>query len=111
MAKKITIPFNSKTYTLEYTREAVKKMEAGGFRITEIDSMPVVMTTALFNGAFEANHPAVKKAAREKIYDGLKNRKKLIQTLAEMYADTFNTLFDDDEDGADEGNPGWEVAE
>lgn len=111
MAKKITIPYNGKTYTLEFTREVVKHMESQGFRITEIDNMPMTMITALFNGAFEANHPAVKGATKEKIFGSLKRRKKLIQTLAEMYADTYNTLFDDDEDEADEENPGWGVTE
>ena len=48
MAKKITIPYNGKTYTLEFTREVVKRMEAQGFRITEIDNMPMTMITALF---------------------------------------------------------------
>ena len=111
MAKKITIPYNGKTYTLEFTREVAKRMEAQGFRITEIDNMPMTMITSLFNGAFEANHPAVKGTTKEKIFGSLKCRKKLIQTLAEMYVDTYNTLFDDDEDEADEGNPGWGVME
>ena len=53
----------------------------------------------------------MKGATKEKIFGSLKSRKKLIQTLAEMYADTYNTLFDDDEDEADEGNPGWGVTE
>lgn len=111
MAKKITIPYNGKTYTLEFTREVVKCMERQGFRIAEIDNMPMTVITALFNGAFDANHPAMKSMTKEKIFSGLKCRKELIQALVEMYADTYNALFDDDEDEADEGNPGWGVTE
>lgn len=111
MAKKIAISYNGKRYVLEFTRTVVKRMEGQGFRIMDIDEMPMTMFTALFNGAFEANHSAVKGTTREKIYDSLKNRKKLVQTLMEMYVDTYNTLFDDEEEAADEGNPGWEVTE
>lgn len=111
MAKKITIPYNGKTYTLEFTREVVKSMERQGFRIAEIDNMPMTVITALFNGAFDANHPAMKDATKEKIFGGLRNRKELIQILVEMYADTYNTLFDEDDGEADEGNPGWGIME
>lgn len=114
MAKKITIPYNGKIYTLEFTREVAMGMEKKGFRITEIDNMPFVMITLLLNNAFEANHHAVKDTTRAKIIDSIKgkeNRMKLIRTLAEMYADTYNTLFGGDEDEEDEGNPGWEVTE
>lgn len=111
MAKKITIPYAGKTYTLEYTRTTVKMMEKQGFKLDELSSMPLTMVTALFNGAFLVNHPNLKGDTKEKIYDGLKNRTKLVQTLVEMYAEAYNSLFDEDEEEADEGNSGWGVME
>lgn len=111
MAKKITIPYNGKTYTLEYTRESARTMEKQGFKIGSISDMPLTMITALFNGAFLVNHSGCKAETKEKIYDSLKNRSKLVQTLSEMYADTYNTLLDPEEDDGNEGNAGWEVAE
>lgn len=110
MAKKITIPYNGKTYTLEYTRATAKMTEKQGFRLNELDSMPLTMVTILFNGAFLVHHPNLKGEIKEKIYDGLKNRSGLVQVLAEMYVDAYNSLFDaEDED--DEGNSGWGVME
>lgn len=112
MAKKITIPYKGKTYTLEFTRTVVKTMEKQGFKLDELSSMPLTMITALFNGAFLVNHPNLKSETKEKIYDGLKNRTKLVQTLVEMYAEAYNSLFDEEEeDEADEGNSGWGVME
>ena len=110
MAKQIKIPYGGKTYTLEYNRKTASLMEKNGFRIAELGDAAATMIPLLFHGAFLANHPNVKGETKDKIYDALKNRTKLVQTLAEMYADTYNALLDNGED-ADEGNSGWEVVE
>lgn len=111
MAKKITIPYNGKTYTLEYNRRIAATMEKQGFNINELGDKPATMIPLLFHGAFLMHHSNTKGETKEKIYDGLKNRSKLVQALAEMYAEAYNTLFDDGEDEGDEGNPGWEMTE
>lgn len=110
MAKTIKIPYGGKTYTLEYTRKIASTMEKQGFNINELGDKPATMIPLLFHGAFLMHHPNTKGDTKEKIYDSLKNRTKLVQALAEMYADAYNSLFDNDEE-ADEGNPGWEVVE
>lgn len=111
MAKKITIPYNGKTYTLEYTREIVKRMEGQGFKLASLEDMPLTTVTALFNNAFSVNHPSTGGTTKEKIYASLKNRRALIQTLMEMYAAAYNSLFDEEEEETDEGNAGWGVME
>lgn len=111
MAKKITIPYNGKTYTLTYTRSTVRMMEKQGFKINELTDMPATMIPLLFHGAFLANHPNTKGDTKEAIFDSLGNRSKLVEVLVEMYADTYNTLFDNGDEDADEGNSGWAVAE
>lgn len=111
MAKKIAIPYNGKTYTLEYTRRTASIVEKQGFQITELTDKPATMIPLLFHGAFLANHTNVKGETKEKIFDSMKRRSKLVEALAEMYADAYNTLFDDGEDEGDEGNPGWEMTE
>lgn len=110
MAKKIKIPYNDKTYTLEFNRKTASIIEKNGFSINEIDSKPATMIPLLFQGAFLANHERVKYETIERILSSLGNKSGLMQNLATMYHEAYSTLLDGDED-TDEGNPGWEVAE
>lgn len=111
MAKKVTIPYGGKTYTLEFNRRIASTMEKQGFSINELADKPATMIPLLFHGAFLMNHPNTKSETKEKIYEGLKSRAKLISTLAEMYVEAYNTLFDAGEDEEDAGNPGWGMME
>lgn len=111
MAKKITIPYDGKTYTLEYTRKTAATMEKQGFKLNELTDSAMIMVPLLFHGAFLVNHPNTKGETKEAIFDALGGRMELIKTLAEMYADTYNTLFGNGEENADEGNAGWGVVE
>lgn len=110
MAKTIKIPYNGKTYTLEYTRKTVSMMEKQGFKISELADKMALMVPMLFYGAFYANHDKVKNETKEAIWNSLKNRENLTTTLAEMFYDAYATLFDNDDEG-DKGNSGWEVVE
>lgn len=112
MAKRINIPYNGKTYVLEFDRTAVKTMEKGGFKVNAVDSMPVTMIEMLFRGAFLMHHSSAKAATIEKIYGQLRSRELLVKTLVDMYVEAYTSLFgDEDEDDGDEGNPGWGVTE
>lgn len=110
MAKKITIPYGGKKYTLEFTRSTASSLERAGFVFDELDKKPATMIPMLFRGAFSANHPNTKVATLDKIYDGLNNKPGLVKLLAEMFSETVYTLLSDD-DEEDEGNPGWEAVE
>ena len=110
MAKKITVPYGGKTYTLEFTRSTAAALERAGFVIGELGDKPATMIPMLFSGAFAANHPNTKVATINKIYDGLSNKSGLVKVLAEMYSEAVYTLLSDDEE-EDEGNPGWEAVE
>lgn len=101
MAKTITFTNGKKKYILEYTRATAEEMESNGFRIQQSDDMPVTMTNRLYVGAFRANHPELTDEEIFEIIGNLKNKKDLIRKLIEMYADTVNTLYDD------EGNVEW----
>lgn len=111
MAKKITVPYKGKTYTLEYTRKTVSMMEKQGFKIHELADMPASMVPLLFHGAFLANHPNVKGETKEAIFSGLRQRSELVKVLVEMYVAAYDTLFDSEDEGEDEGNPGWGMTE
>lgn len=109
MAKKITIPYNGKTYVLEYTRKTVSIMERQGFVLSQLADKPATMIPLLFNGAFLVNHGNTKNEVKDAVFNSLNDRSKLVQTLTEMYHEAYSVLLDDGED--DEGNPGWEVTE
>ena len=48
MAKTLTVKYDDKEYTLEFTRNSIKKMEAKGFEIDKVGSKPMTMLPALF---------------------------------------------------------------
>lgn len=107
VAKTITLSYEGKTYTLEFNRITAKMMEQQGFVLEEIDTKPATTIPMLFAGAFRKNHNSVSTKKINEIYESLTHRGALVGRLAEMYAETVSTLFDDPEDG-DEGNANWD---
>lgn len=103
---KITINYDKKEYVLEYNRQSVRTMEAQGFVLDEIQTKPVTMIPALFNGAFIKNHRGIKRSLMDEIYDEISDKTGLLQALMEMYAETLSTLTDDKDA---EGNATWAV--
>ena len=104
---KIAITYEEKTYELEFNRNAVRMLEGQGFNIDALTAQPVTMIPLLFYGAFAKNHTGIKRNLVDKIYESLQNKSGLIQALAEMYAETVNTLLDSGSET--EGNAVWEV--
>lgn len=105
MAKTISLEFNGRNYTLEYTRKSVETLERSGFVISDIGDKPVTTIPTLFWGAFLANHRAMQQSVTNEIFKKLKNKESLIDKLAEMYGETMDTLMDEPE----EGNLEWET--
>lgn len=99
MAK--TIEFKASdgmTYTLEFSRRTVSDMERAGFRLNDISDKPVTSYPLLIRGAFKCHHRKMKEDEIDKIYSALRNKDAFIEKLAEMYADTVNSLFDEPEE-------------
>ena len=115
MSTKITVEYQQKEYTLEYSRNAVKQMEQNGFILEKIAEQPVNMIPLLVYGAFIKNHKGIKRALVDEIYDHIADKigdadgeNGFIQILLEMYAETINTLTDNTV--VDEGNRAvWKV--
>ena len=104
---KINLTYGKTEYTLEYSRQSVKTMEAQGFVLDELTSKPMTMIPLLFSGAFIKNHSGkdgVKRKIIDEIFDNLADKNGLMEVLMEMYADTLSTLTDSN-DG--EGNATW----
>ncbi len=114
MATKITVQYKGSEYVLEYSRQAVKQMEDTGFVLDQIGDKPVTMIPLLVYGAFMKNNRGIKRALVDEIYEnivgkiGKDGEDGFIQTLLEMYAETVQTLTDND--SIDEGNAAtWKV--
>ena len=104
-ANQINFDFNGKHYCLEYTRETVKMMEAGGFKINDVDAKPATRVEQLWGGAFLENHRNTSQSLMKAIYDQMKNKELLLTKLSEMYNNTLAYLLGNAE--GDEGNVDW----
>ena len=109
MAKTITIPYEGKEYTLEFTRRSVETMERQGFVASDIGAKPMSTLPQLFAGAFIANHRFIPKEKVDAIFATLTNKDALIEKLAEMYNEPLETLMGDPEE-AGEGNANWSAS-
>ena len=110
MAKQIVINYQDKKYVLEFNRNAVQTMERNGFVLEEIETKPMTMILALFTGAFIQHHSSVKRTTVEAIYDFLPQKRRLLETLVEMYHETLTSLMDAsdvEDDGDDSKNEAW----
>lgn len=113
MSTTITVNYNKQTYTLEYSRNAVKQMEQQGFVLDQISDKPMTMMPLLVYGAFMMHHKGIKRALVDEIYAHISDKvgdgdDGFVQALLEMYAETVNTLTENK--SVDEGNAAtWKV--
>ena len=94
-------------FILEYTRETVATMEKMGFEVGKFTEKPMLMLPLAFKGAFLKNHKGIKQNKIDSLFNGIKNKSQLIDVLADMLVDTYQTLSDKDE--TSEGNVEMEI--
>ena len=101
----INFDYNGKHYTLEFTPDTIKQMEAAGFRISELGEMPATRIEQLWAGAFMANHRRNTSATviRE-LYGQMKDKEALLTKLRDMYDSALNYLIPDEDE---QGNIEW----
>lgn len=101
----ITDPDTKHEYTLEFTRESVRRCEAAGLDINLAASKSMTMIPLLFWGAFQAHHKNIKQETTDKIlFDGLGGlNDQELEYLANLYAEPFKALIADA--GEEEANP------
>lgn len=108
MSTKINVEFRNKTYTLEFSRATAAQIEEQGFVLEQISEKPVKMIPLLVYGAFLKHNRGIKRSLVDEIYENLVNKagdeetQGFIAVLAEMYAETVQTLTDSKP--TDEGN-------
>ncbi len=91
--KNITVTYEGKEYTLEFTPKTVRSMERLGFDKSSLDKQPVTAIGQLFHGAFLVNHPNAKHETTAAIYNAMPNRDALIAKVGDMYVDTLNAFL------------------
>ena len=114
MATKITVSYKKNDYVLEYSRTTAAQIEDQGFVLDQISEKPVKMIPLLVYGAFLKHNRGIKRSLVDEIYENLigkagdEQTQGFIATLAEMYAETVQTLTDTEP--VDEGNRAvWKV--
>lgn len=95
MNKKIEFEDNGEKYVLEYNREAIKVLETQGFSVSEMATKPMTMLPMAFQGLFYKNHRKVKKSYIDECYDRFSDKEKLIEIIADMLAESYNSLTED----------------
>jgi len=86
-------------YTLEYTRDAIKQMERGGFSLDKAGETPITSLLALFKGAFIAHHPRTSQSTIDEIWDSLGNKDGLFEALANLYNEPLEALMKEPDEG------------
>lgn len=91
-------------YQLEFDRDSITYLERQGFALDKYSTQPMTQIPLLFKGAFYKNHRFVKDYEKDKIFENIKNKDKLMAALVEMVGESYETLVKDN----DEGNVEWE---
>jgi hypothetical protein len=114
MATQITVTYKKNEYILEFSRTTAAQIEDQGFVLDQIAEKPVKMIPLLVYGAFLKHNRGIKRSLVDEIYENLigkagdEETQGFIAVLAEMYAETVQTLTDSK--NADEGNVAvWKV--
>lgn len=94
-------PDDGKEYALEFNRKSVVKCEKEGLDINTISAHSMTMVPIVFWGAFLMHHPYMTREQTDKIlFDGLGGLTgDEIGYLAQLYAEPFNSLIQDEETG------------
>ena len=106
MNTKINLNYKGVTYTLEYSRMAIKLIENDGFKLDGFKEQPMNMIDLAFKGAFYEHHRKVSQSLIEEIYSHCKDKSGLIDVLLKMITECYSSLTD--EPDGDEGNATWE---
>lgn len=89
-------------YTLTFTAETVKALEAKGFSLEKVTDMPMTMIPMLFEGAFLAKSQEITTEKATEIYKLQSDKTGLLTKLLELYNDPIDEVI------VKEGNSKWE---
>ncbi len=108
--KQLVITHADKQYTLEFTKDTVRKTENMGFKVRELFDYPANNIPILFRGAFLANHKWLQVSVIDEMYEDLPNKDELINKLYEMYNEPIQALVGLEEDANKGKKSKWEAS-
>lgn len=81
-------------YTLEMTRDTVRRLEASGFNLEAASSFPATLVDTLFHAALVKNHRGMDPKRAKKVLDTLVDEEgydlaDIASVLVEMYEEVF----------------------
>jgi len=82
---KIEFEIDKKTYTLEYARDSIRRLEEMGYNFQELEKKPFTLMSVLFFGALLKNHPAMDIQTSDKLYNEVADED-LLKELDAMFA-------------------------
>ena len=111
MATKITLPYEGAEYVLEFNRKTVQWMESEGFDLEQLKNKVFTMLPLMIVGAFRMhNRKLDQDFILDKVWRAQSHKQQLLSKLSEMYAETFEFLLDEEEEGEEaKGNATWAV--
>lgn len=86
------------SYVLEFDRASVKRMEAEGLDVSEVDTKPVTVAERLIDGAFDMHHPRMTHEERMAVWEAMPNKvgeDGLLGVLVRLYMAPVNSLMAD----------------
>lgn len=102
----IRLTYQGNPYVLEFNRKTVKALEDQGFVLEDVTRKVMTMLPMLFRGAFMMHHKYIKPETVDAIFAHITKKDDLLGKLAEMYAEPYNALLDEPDEG-DEGKVEW----
>jgi hypothetical protein len=97
---KIEFEFEGVKYVLEFDRDSVVQTEKlFDVSVSDVVKMKMSAFDALFFGAFIKNHSDVEHETVERIQELMPDKMELLKSLAAMFAECVNTLFEEPEEG------------
>lgn len=103
MSKKVIVEVKGVSYTLEFNRWAIKRIEALGFSVTNVSEKLVTNIELLFQGSLMKNHLSIKPKQAATIMDDLMEDydvSDLLDILIDLYMDAMPVIG---EQGDNEG--------
>lgn len=97
MNKTITFKYEGEEYTLEYSRDSIKYMEANGFVLEQFMEKPATMLDLAWRGAFYKNHKKKSVAEIDKMLYDMGEREDLHKALGDMINETYRIILEGDE--------------
>lgn len=107
MSKSITITDKETSYTLEFNRDTVRRMEQSGFNINEAYDKPMTNIPMLFSGALMLHHPMVSSHVKEELWKKIPDKQGFITALVALYNEPLDTLVEEPDKKS--GEVSWKI--